>query len=249
MELQIFNNPEFGDVRVVMKNGLPWFVAADVCRVLELTNPTVAIASLDEDERAKFDLGRSPIHGGGGEVNIINESGLYALTLTSRKPNAKKFRKWLTGEVVPSIFRTGSYSIAQSPTAPLAAKVFDIGQIAEQIQSLFAVQRGIALSQAIDIASINYKLNFDSLKQLLPPAEHETGYLNPTQIGERLGGLPAKVVNKMLANAGLQYKDGKDWRLTDAGKAYGEEMPYTRNGHSGYQIRWNESLIDFVNAG
>ena len=92
MQIQVFNNPDFGDVRVVMKDGVPWFVAADVCRVLELTNPTVALERLDDD------------------TNIINKSGLYALTLTSRKPNAKKFRKWLTNEVVPSIFRMGSYS-------------------------------------------------------------------------------------------------------------------------------------------
>lgn len=247
MELQIFNNPEFGDVRVVMKNGLPWFVAADVCRVLELTNPTVAIASLDEDERAKFDLGRSPIHGGGGEVNIINESGLYALTLTSRKPNAKKFRKWLTGEVVPSIFRTGSYSIAQSQSVLLKA-ASEIDPLSTILQSTFAVQRGIALSQAIDIVGNNYKLNFNSLKQLLPPAEHETGYLNPTQLAPKLGVRSPKFANKKLERLGLQYRDGKDWRLTDAGKAYGEEMPYTRNGHSGYQIRWNASIVEYLSG-
>lgn len=242
MELQIFNNPDFGDVRVVMKNGLPWFVAADVCRVLELTNPTVALERLDEDEKAKFNLGLP-----GGDTNVVNESGLYALTLTSRKPNAKKFRKWLTGEVVPSIFRTGSYSIVQ-PQSVLLKAASEIDPLSEILQNTFAVQRGIALSQAIDIVGNNYKLNFNSLKQLLPPAEHETGYLNPTQIGARLGGLPAKVVNKMLADAGLQYRDGKDWRLTDAGKAYGEEMPYTRNGHSGYQIRWNASIVEYLSG-
>lgn len=104
MELQIFNNEEFGDVRVVMKNDIPWFVAADVCRVLELTNPTVALERLDDDEKAKFNLGLP-----GGETNVINESVPYALTLTSRKPNAKKFRKWVTAEVVPSIRKHGAY--------------------------------------------------------------------------------------------------------------------------------------------
>lgn len=243
MQLQVFNSDEFGDVRVVMKDGVPWFVAADVCRVLELTNPTVALERVDDDEKAKFSLGLP-----GGDTNVVNESGLYALTLTSRKPNAKKFRKWLTGEVVPSIFRTGSYSI-QNPRPILNGNEIKlIGSMAEDIQSIFAVKRGIALSQAIDLVGNNCNLNFNSLKQLLPLAEHETGYLNPTQIGERLSGLNAKVVNKLLAEAGLQYRDGKDYRLTDAGKAYGEEMPYTRNGHSGYQIRWNESVLDVLNV-
>ena len=250
MELQIFNNPDFGDVRVVMKNGLPWFVAADVCRVLEIGNPSQALSRLDEDEKMTLNTteGHSGQRGGAQMMNVVNESGLYALTLTSRKPNAKKFRKWLTGEVVPSIFRTGSYSISNSRPILNGNEIKLIGSMAEDIQSIFAVKRGIALSQAIDLVGNNYKLNFNSLKQLLPPAEHETGYLNPTQIGARLGGLPAKVVNKMLADAGLQYRDGKDWRLTDAGKAYGEEMPYTRNGHSGYQIRWNASIVEYLSG-
>lgn len=102
-ELQLFNNDEFGEVRALEIDGNAWFVAADVCRVLGLTNPTVALASLDEDERSKFNLGRQ------GDANIVNESGLYALVLRSRKPFAKKFRKWLTSEVAPSIRKHGAY--------------------------------------------------------------------------------------------------------------------------------------------
>lgn len=243
-QLQIFSNTEFGDVRVVMKDGIPWFVAADVCRALEIQNHRDALSRLDDDEKG---VAITDTLGGKQNMSIVNESGLYALTLTSRKPNAKKFRKWLTGEVVPSIFRTGSYSIAQ-PQSILLKAASEIDPLSAILQNTFAVKRGIALSQAIDIVGDNYKLNFNSLKQLLPPAEHDTGYLNPTQIGERLGGLSAKVVNKMLAEAGLQYLEGKDWRLTDAGKAYGEEMPYTRNGHSGYQIRWNESIVEYLSG-
>lgn len=88
----------------------------------------------------------------------------------------------------------------------------------------------------------------NNLKQLLPPAEHETGYLNPTQIGEKLGGIPAKAVNIMLAQKDFQYKDDRNWRLTESGKEYGEEMPYTRNNHSGYQIRWNKDILKVLSV-
>ena len=104
MEIKCFNYGE-NAVRTVEQNGEIWFVAKDVCDILELTNPTMALEALDDDERSKFYLGRQ------GEANIISESGLYTLVMRSNKPEAKKFRKWVTSEVLPSIRRTGSYSV------------------------------------------------------------------------------------------------------------------------------------------
>lgn len=101
--IQIFNNEEFGEVRTVMVSDEPWFVAADVCKALELSNPTVAVSRLDEDERAKFNLGRQ------GEGIIVNEAGLYSLILGSRKPEAKVFKRWITHDVIPAIRKTGGY--------------------------------------------------------------------------------------------------------------------------------------------
>lgn len=102
-------------IRIVMKDDDPWFVAADVCAALGIKNPSDAIKILDEDERARFNLGRSAINGGGGEANIVNESGLYALILRSNKPEARKFRKWVTAEVLPSIRKTGQYVMRITP--------------------------------------------------------------------------------------------------------------------------------------
>lgn len=102
-------------LRAVNRDGECWFVAADVCSVLDIKNPSDAIKVLENDERARFNLGRSTINGGGGQVNIINESGLYALILRSRKPEAKRFRKWVTSEVLPSIRKTGAYTQTINP--------------------------------------------------------------------------------------------------------------------------------------
>lgn len=90
-------------IRTVLRNDVTWFVASDVCAALDIQNPTDAIKRLDDDERARFNLGRQ------GVASIINESGLYALVLGSRKPEAKRFRKWVTSEVLPSIRRDGKY--------------------------------------------------------------------------------------------------------------------------------------------
>lgn len=104
MTTQLFN---FGihKVRVVLKDGNPWWVAKDVCKALDIANTTVALQRLDNDEVAKFNLGSLY-----GESNIVNESGLYSLVLGSRKPEAKQFKRWVTYEVIPSIRKHGVYA-------------------------------------------------------------------------------------------------------------------------------------------
>ncbi len=99
-------------VRTVIRDGQPWFVGSEVCAVLEISNPRDALSRLDDDEKG---VGNTDNPGGQQEVNVISESGLYALILTSRKPQAKAFRRWVTGEVLPSIRRTGSYNASSSP--------------------------------------------------------------------------------------------------------------------------------------
>jgi prophage antirepressor-like protein len=102
---------EFGEqpVRIVEKNNQPWFVAADVCRVLEIANTSDAIAEMDDDERD--DIGITDAIGRLQQTKILSESGLYALIFKSRKPEAKRFRKWVTAEVLPTLRRTGSYRL------------------------------------------------------------------------------------------------------------------------------------------
>ena len=101
--IETFNNSEFGTLRALMVGDEPWFVARDVTDALDLSNTTVAIQSLDDDERAKFNLGRQ------GEANLVSEAGFYKLVMRSRKPEAKAFQRWVTHEVLPSIRKRGGY--------------------------------------------------------------------------------------------------------------------------------------------
>ena len=107
------------EVRIILIDDQPWFVAKDVCNILGLSNPTEALRSLDDDEKNTL---RNPegIHSGPGNpnVNIVNESGLYALIFKSRKPEAKKFRKWVTSEVLPAIRKHGAYIDRPEPLTP-----------------------------------------------------------------------------------------------------------------------------------
>lgn len=103
------------DVRVIIRSDNPWFVAADVCAVLQYKNTSDAVAThLDDDERST--IANSESRNGGGSLVIINESGLYALVLRSRKPESRKFAKWVTGEVLPAIRKTGSYGQSEQLT-------------------------------------------------------------------------------------------------------------------------------------
>lgn len=93
-------------MRTVIKDGEPWFVAKDVCDILGLDNPSMAASRLDDDEKGVSNVDTL---GGPQELLTVNESGLYSLAFTSRKPEAKRFRKWVTSEVLPSIRKTGGY--------------------------------------------------------------------------------------------------------------------------------------------
>ena len=107
MQPQLFNFHN-QQVRTLIISNEPYFVATDVIKILGLTNTTVALSRLDDDERSKFNLGRQ------GETNIVNEYGLYELILASRKPQAHEFKRWITHEVLPSIRKYGAYMTPQT---------------------------------------------------------------------------------------------------------------------------------------
>jgi prophage antirepressor-like protein len=142
-------NYEKHEVRTVTIDGEPWFVAKDVCDVLDVINPTQAVERLDEDERAMFNIWRQ------GETNIVNESGLYALVLGSRKPEAKAFKRWVTHEVIPQIRKTGQYQ--QKPMS---------------LEEMFALQANINLefSRRMDNTEQTVKT---ALKALVAPTQKD----------------------------------------------------------------------------
>lgn len=119
-EVQVFTNPEFGDVRTLTIDGMPWFVLKDVCEVLGIADHKVAARRLEGDEVCQTPLIDSI--GRKQETTVINESGLYSVILRSDKPKARTFRKWVTSEVLPAIRREGAYVLplaSGDSTAPL----------------------------------------------------------------------------------------------------------------------------------
>ena len=105
-ELKIFENNQFGKVRVQVINNEPWFVAKDVCDALEIKNSRQALTRLDEDEKSDVILNDGSQN---RNMSIVNEYGLYNLVLASRKQEAKQFKRWITHEVIPTIRKHGAY--------------------------------------------------------------------------------------------------------------------------------------------
>jgi prophage antirepressor-like protein len=116
MNLKMFQNSEFGEIRVVMQGEEPWFVASDISKILGYSQTFAMTRMLDESEISKIkssEIEDLSNQFGNNDLTIINESGLYQAIFASRKPEAKRFRLWVTGEVLPSIRRTGGYLIAK----------------------------------------------------------------------------------------------------------------------------------------
>lgn len=235
-DIQIFNF-QSNEVRVVKDgNGDPWFVAKDICDVLGMTNPTAAIAALDEDERSKFFLGRQ------GNTNIINESGLYALVIRSNKPNARKFRKWVTSEVLPSIRKHGGYIAAngtESVEELYMRAMESLHAALERQKAITAEQTKQLEKQAPDVEYCNTVLAAKNLHTVNSIATHL--------------GTTAVRLNRLLSLHGWIYRKGGIYypsaSIRDKGYCDFHVVPYVKsNGEVATRehLKWTEEGRRFV---
>ena len=202
-DLQIFNY-NGKEIRTVEKNGDLWWVLKDVCEVLELSNPTMIAGRLDEDEKdifkTKSDLALDIPNRG---VSIINESGLYNVILRSDKPEAKKFKRWVTHEVLPTIRRHGAYMTDKALEEALTSPDFLIKlatQLKDERDKRIAVE---AKSQAQEQIIAELKPKADYTDRIL----QNKGLVTITQIAKDYG-MSGYKMNKILYGLGVQYKSG-----------------------------------------
>jgi anti-repressor protein len=141
-DLTVFSYSDI-EIRTVVRDGEPWFVAADVCAVLEIRNNRDALAGLDDDEKG---VATTDTPGGSQQVAVINEPGLYSLILRSRKPEAKAFKRWITHEVLPAIRKTGRYEVAAAAPAIPQTYADALQLAADQARQIEA--QAVALAEA-----------------------------------------------------------------------------------------------------
>lgn len=246
-------NFENNQVRVITyNNGEPWFNANDVCEALQLGNPRQALEShVDSDDVQRMDaidsLGRTQ------QANHINESGLYALIFGSTKDDAKRFKKWVTSEVLPSIRKTGSYG------KPVNDGQFRIAQdAAKAFPAFFRVARLIGCDKNAAAISANQavaSINGTNLLVLLgathlEAANQDTQWFTPTELGKRIN-TSARGVNLLLAEAGLQMKRGDAWEVTEAGHAFTRLYDTGKKHGTGVpitQIKWSPNVLPMLGA-
>lgn len=137
-DLKVFENEEFGSVRTLERDGEPWFVGRDIAAALGYKDlPRAVRDHVDEEDKG---VGVLPTPRGEQEVVIINESGLYSLILSSKLPNAKRFKRWVTSEVLPAIRKTGAYS-SKPDTPTFEPKRTSVGEIASLLLQIRQIQK------------------------------------------------------------------------------------------------------------
>lgn len=211
-ELMIFENPEFGKVRVIEQNGVPWFVGKDAAEILGYKNTRVALQdNVDEEDKGVTKVTTS---GGAQEAVIINESGLYALIFGSKLENAKSFRRWVTSEVLPTLRQTGTYKIeaggedekakraeamlinAKARAAKLYLQMADIATESSQYKNILVAKAAETLSGEI----------------ILPLPKRERKTYSAKDIGEMLG-ISAAMVGRIANANGLKTSEyGETYR-------------------------------------
>ena len=231
-KMQVFQNEKFGELRTVRINGEPWFVAADVCKALEIGNPTDALRRLDEDERTLVSIEGAS---NGLPVNAVNEPGLYVLILGSRKPEAKAFKRWITHEVLPSIRKHGAYM-----TDSLLEQAANNADVAAQVAKALYEERSLNKKLAGQLA-----LTEAQLTTALPKAAYYDALVAcPNCTGVRLTakelGVPQSMFTAYLVRKKYAYYD-KSGRMHPYALHYRNGLFVVReyiakNGHNGTQM-------------
>ena len=219
-QIQIFENEDFGTIRVVTIDGLPWFVGSDVTKRLGYRNSRAAIAShVDPEDKgvANCDTLR-----GKQNLTIINESGLYSLIMQSKLPNAKAFKRWITTSVLPSIRKHGLYI-----SDDVLAEMEKSKEYTENLLSVLQLERSkkAALQEHLD--KITPKAIYcDAILQC-------PGAVQTTIIAKDYG-MGAAAFNKLLHGLHVQFKIGNTWVLykNHADKGYTVSRTYHVNEHT-----------------
>lgn len=242
-DLQIFKNKEFGNIRIIEKDGEPWFVGKDIAEALGYQNTRKAIGDHVDDDDKKDGVTIRDAMGRDQSAVTINESGLYSLVLSSKLPSAKQFKRWVTSEVLPTIRKTGSYAknqptetqIMRAQAQLMNAQVRKAKMYAElaKVETLSATYKEVMVAKAADTLNGG---------EVIPLPKLTRKTFSATEVGEILGVSSQKVGaitnkhNLKTAEYGEWYRDKAKWsnKEVDTFKYYDNAIPVIK-GYLGAQ--------------
>ncbi|WP_122788859.1 phage antirepressor [Intestinibacillus sp. Marseille-P6563] len=206
-KIELFRNEEFGEIRVVEIDEQPWFVGKDVASILGYAKPLNALAThVDDDDSLKWGLTDSL--GRMQETIIINESGLYSLVLSSKLPTAKKFKRWVTSEVLPSIRKHGAY-MTDDTIEQILSDPDTIIRLATDLKEERAKRKALESENEQQRQVIK---DFEPIKQYVDTILESTGTLATSQVAADYD-LSARMLNKILHEEGIQHNVNGQWIL------------------------------------
>lgn len=229
-------------VRAVIADdrGEPWFIAKEVAAALGYSDAEAMTRRLDDDEKQNLQI----VGFGPRGVTVINESGLYSSILGSNKPEAKRFKRWVTAEVLPSIRTSGAYAepkaVQMLDTIALFKPFFEVATLIGCDKQAAAISANQAV-QAVSGANVLQLMG----RTHIEGENQESTYYTPTELGKQLG-TSAQQVNRMLVQAGLQSKPGEHWEPTEAGKKYSRIFDTGKKHGSGVpiqQVKWAATVV------
>lgn len=232
----------------VTDDGEPLFCLADICKILELANPThTANAIKEEFSIPTLNVGMVTRPDGSSiEASFITEPQLYFVLMRSRSENARPFRQWVVNEVLPSIRKTGSYSTPKTLKEPDLKVKFELAKMMLEPAGIEGNQLTLALDKLYR-TNTGESLLAQTTVQLQAPINDQL--FTPTQLGTQLGIQGAKV-NKLLEQLGFQTKIGKLWELTEEGRKQGGTYLDVNKKHSNgtpvRQLKWPMSVLGFI---
>ena len=236
-DIQLFNYEE-NAVRVIIRDGRPWWIAKDVCDILGYSNVTKALNDhLDDDERNTLTIRYG--NRGNPNVNIINESGLYCLILRSNMPKAKQFRKWVTGTVIPQVMQ---YGLPEEPKGTLTKSIMYTARMILEVAGFVGNQLAVALD---NVASSYIGQSLLALSGVTLVDTTKQKLLTPTEIG-KVFGLSGRKVNKILCRAGYQKRVGRNYEPLEPGKPFAVILKTGRwhsDGTPIKQLKWECSFL------
>lgn len=234
--LQIFNSEEFGAVRTVTIENEPWFVGKDVATILGYKDTSDAMKRhVDEDDKG---VGEIPTPGGKQNMKVINESGLYSLILSSKLPSAKKFKRWITSEVLPTIRKHGVYMTDDVLEQAVFNPDFMIGLLTklkeeqEQRKLLQKENQKLAIKIEKDKSKVDYVDTILNSKNTMTITQIAKDY-----------DLSGRELNKILHNEKIQYKCGNQWLLyaKHIGKGYTKSNTFVDDfGGTRVNTKWTQ---------